>query len=379
VASFQAAKERGSDSIMRRKYLFFADADLRVFISELVAQQYSQDGEHHFFSYHPRTQETWDLYPWASRTYLPWIHREGRSWIEKNIGLRKRIGHILQTVGDVCEGADEVILHSYEFYSERINYLFNYLRDRYPGMTVRGRLIPDGSLNITRRPMYGVRSLAPLVNRMKWLFDRELRYYCYYGDRLGAEADLVDRIYLPEGFPHEYAPEKVFWLKMPRADTPARVSREEPTALVVGTALTQTGVCSRADMRIAAQSIARFLNETGVKRVLYKPHHKESPDFLELWSDGYELLHTKKCVERLILEHSYDHLVAMCSSSLLNAKLMFKRLSVTSCALDLLEKRLRRNAAEKTKYRPACESLGIQLIPAFADARGASGRRAGAA
>jgi hypothetical protein len=347
---------------MRKKYLFFADADLRVFISELVAQQYSQDGEHHFFSYHPRTQETWNLYPWESRTYLPWIHREGRSWIEKNIGLRKRIGHILQTVGDVCEGADEVILHSYEFYSERINYLFNYLRDRYPGIIVRGRLIPDGSLNITRRRMSGVRSLAPMVNRAKWFFDRELRYHCYYGDRLGADADIVDRIYLPRGFPNEYDSSKIFFLDMPRPQV-SEIRSPKKTAIVLGTAMTQTRLCSKSEMSTVAAAIHACLQERQIETVYYKPHHKEQPGQFELWSPGYQVIQTQKAVERLLLEQPFDLLIGQCSTALITARLMILDLPVISCGLEVVERHAPRNRSVH-QYRSICDSLGIPVLRA---------------
>lgn len=358
---------------MSIKYLFFADGELRVFISELVAKQYCQDGEHHFYTFHPAIQETWDLFPWHSKTLLPWIHKEGASAFEKYVGLRKRIHHILQTVADQCVGADEIYIHTFQIYSERINYLFKYLQARYPQAKIRARLIPDGSLNLTRRPMSGVRSLPALINTVRWAFDPDINYYIYRGDRLGADADITDRIYLPRGFPHEYDPQRVYWLDMPNSD-PAKRDTEE-TALVVGTALTQTGVCSVKDMQLAAAGIQRFLRQQGIQNIWYKPHHKERLDQLELSSEGYQLMTTKKGIERLILEQHYDHLIGMCSSALLNAKLMYPNLKVTSCGLDLLEKRLRKGASAQ-KYRQACQNLNIELLPVLSENHDTSSRRA---
>lgn len=343
---------------MTTAYLFFADGELKVFLSELIARQYCPDGEHHFVTFTPRIKETWDIYPWASRNCLPWSHKSGV--IDKYAGLRSRIHEILRTVGDICEGADEIVIHTYQIYSERINYLFNYLRNRYPHAELKVRLVPDGTLNLTRRPMRGIRKLPQLVNRLKWIGDPLIRPYAYSGDRLGADADIVDRIYLPRGFPNEYDPAKVYWVDVPRPKLACDPSRGK-TALVIGTALTQTGLCTRQDVDAIARRIAEVLRDQGVEKAYYKLHHKELRDQLELWSPGCEMLETKQGIERLLLNHYFDVLIGACSTALLTSKLMYTDLNVISCGLEVVERRARRGASIH-KYRSVCESLGIQLV-----------------
>ena len=36
------------------KYIFIADGDFKVFLSELIAKQYCTDGEHHLITFTPR-------------------------------------------------------------------------------------------------------------------------------------------------------------------------------------------------------------------------------------------------------------------------------------------------------------------------------------
>ena len=353
---------------MATTYLFFADGELKVFLSELIAQQYCQDGPQHLLTFTPRIEETWDLYPWTSRTRLPWSHKDGslrnywKKAIEKYWHIRQRIHHIQKTVGDLCEGADEVVIHTYQIYSERLNYLFHYLYKRFPGITIRTRLIPDGTLNLTRRPMTGVRKLPQLFNTLKWIGDSRIQPYYYSGDRLGADADVTDRIYLPKGFPNEYEPSKVHWIDMPRSADTATNGQRPKRALVVGTAMIQINLCSRNDMDLVSQRTRSLLKQLGVTEIYYKPHHKEPHDQLEICETDYQIMETKKCIERILLEEQFDVLVGHCSTSLITARLMYEDLPVYSVGQDLVELRSRKGASIH-RYRGVCEKLNIPLVP----------------
>jgi hypothetical protein len=346
---------------MPAAYLFVADNDFKLFFSELIAQQHCPDGTHHVYSFSPESQATWDLYPWASRTMLPWVHKNGHSVVQKYWHLRTRLHEILAAFEPACAGADQIVLHMYQIYSERTNYLINHLRKRFPRVPLHVRLIPDGVRNLKIRRMTGIRSLAAPVNRLKWAFDSRLNYYGYSGDRLGSDAEVVDRIYLPRGFPHMYTNDKVCWVDMPQAETDRQPAE---TALVLGTALLQRGMCSASDMDLAAKCIREELSARGVKEVWYKPHHAECEQRLELWSPGYRLLTSQLGVERLLTQYSVGHLVGQCSTALLTARLMHPQLKVISCGLDVVERRAGRGAGVQN-FRSGAESLGIQLVPAL--------------
>jgi hypothetical protein len=346
---------------MSAVYLFVADNDFKLFFSELIAQQYCGEGSHHVYSFTPGVQATWDLYPWATRTMLPWVHKNGHLPWEKYWNLRSRLHQILSAFEPACAGADKIVLHMYQIYSERTNYLINHLRRQFPRASFNVRLIPDGVRNLKIRQMTGIRSLAVPVNRLKWAFDSKLNYYGYSGDRLGSDAEVVDRIYLPRGFPHMYTNSKVHWVEMPQAGSK---SQPAETALVLGTALLQRGMCSASDMDLAAKCIQEELLARGVKEVWYKPHHAESKQRLELWSPGYRLLTSPLGVERLLTQYSVGHLVGQCSTALLTARLMHPHLNVVSCGLDVVERRAGRGAGVQN-FRAGAESLGINLIPAL--------------
>jgi hypothetical protein len=340
----------------RIKYIFIADGDFKVFLSELIAKQYCTDGEHHLITFTPRIQETWDLYDWHSKTLLPWSHKQGL--YKKYLHIRSRIHQILKHFTEICEGADEIYVHAYQIYSERTNYIINHLRKNFTSAKLRFRLIPDGTLNMQIRPSSGIRRIPQFINKLKWLHDPSINYYMYKGDRLGAEADITDRIYLPSGFPNEYDQEKIFWINI------VGKSREKPKekrALVVGTALIQTKACTTQQMELCSIKIWEYLETLGFRNIHYKPHHKEPLDNLNIYHEGYKILETKRGVERIILDEYYDHVISVCSTALITSKLIFSSLDVTSVGQDLIEKHVRKSASIH-KYRSACEHLGINFI-----------------
>lgn len=344
---------------MVTKYVFVADNDFKLLLCELICQQYCTDGEHHLVSFSPPVEDIWHLYPWASRTMLPWVHKNGHSWLEKHGQLRNRLHAILDAVEKVCEGADEIVLHTYQIYSERTNYLINSLRRKFPDAKLVVRLIPDGTRNLKIRRLSGIRSLAPVVNRLKWIFDPRLNYYGYSGDRLGSDAEIVDRIYLPRGFPHQYQNDKVHWV-----DMPTRTQSDRPaTALVLGTALAEQGRCSRAEMAHVAEGIYQYLQTLGIHEVWYKRHPAEHPDRMELFTPGYKILETTKGVERLLTENDIGYVVSQCSTALITAKLMMPDLLVTACGLEVIERRSRQGAGIQN-FRTAAGQLGINIISA---------------
>ena len=338
------------------KYIFIADGDFKVFLSELIAKQYCTDGEHHLITFTPRIQETWDLYHWHSKTLLPWSHKQG--FCKKYLHIRSRIHQILKHFTEICEGADEIYVHAYQIYSERTNYIINHIRKNFSTAKFRFRLIPDGTLNMQIRPSGGIRRIPQFINKLKWLHDTSINYYTYKGDRLGSEAEIVDRIYLPRGFPNEYDESRVYPINIKGKKL---LVSERKRVLVAGTALIQVGMCDKKHMDLCATKIKNIIDGLGFFEVFYKPHHKETEDNLNLFHDSYKYLNTKNGIERIILEGNFECIISVCSTSLITSKLIYPDLNVISVGQDLIEKVARKSASIHS-YRSACDDLGIKLV-----------------
>ena len=148
------------------------------------------------------------------------------------------------------------------------------------------------------RPSGGIRRIPQFINKLKWLHDTSINYYTYKGDRLGSEAEIVDRIYLPRGFPNEYDESRVYPINIKGKKL---LFSERKRVLVAGTALIQVGMCDKKHMDLCATKIGKsIIDGLGFFEVFYKPHHKETEDNLNLFHDSYKYLNTK-----MVLKGSY--------------------------------------------------------------------------
>ena len=185
--------------------IYFADSDFKLLQSELIRQQYAVGGQHHLVSFRQELLRLSSADNWDSQHLLQWRFEKD---FKKLLCSRRYILANQERLADLCHGAEEIILHLNLIHSERFNYFIHDLQRRFPDAKLHVRLMFDGVLNMRRRPMRGLRMLPQYFNRLKWCWEPRLNYYMYQGDRLGADADIVDRIYGPEGFPHEYSVEK---------------------------------------------------------------------------------------------------------------------------------------------------------------------------
>lgn len=173
--------------------------------------------------------------------------------------------------------------------------------------------------------MSGVRRLPQYVNRLTWCWESRLNYYTYEGDRLGADADVVDRIYGPAGFPHEYSLDKFHPLRF----APAADLSKRRQALILGSPIS----CTQAHEQLVGDLIEREVERCGFDEVIYKPHLQEREYGLTLSRPGYELMSTTRCVERLLTEHAYEAVFGNVSTALVTSKLCSSQIRVVSCGL----------------------------------------------
>lgn len=343
---------------MKTVSIYISDSEFKTYFCELVDQQYAEPGPSHFITFTPRMEAIWHDYPWDSRTRLPWVPGKG---LKRQLKLAARLRQIQAHFTELCKDAERIYIHTYQIFSERVNCVIAHLIRTFPGADIRVRLIPDGMLNLRRKPMSGWRKFPQWFNRLKWSGYADITPFSYSGDRLGADAAICDRIYLPNNFPSEYDPQKIHYVQMPLARHDASAGRLR-TALVLGTALVAAKILPAPEGQAIAQGIAKVLADLDIKDILYKPHPSEPADALELWSPGQEVVETKLCLERYVVQQPFDVVVSCCSTGLLTSKLVQPNLEVYSVGLNLLEQSMRRSKSLHN-FRDACEKLGISLVP----------------
>jgi hypothetical protein len=214
--------------------------------------------------------------------------------------------------------ADTLHLHSPVYDTEAINYFLRALPKLTGARQWRARILPDGLLNLQRHPLNMAKRLAQHLRGLRRLADPLLRYTPFSGDRIGADAPFVDRIYVLDGFPHPYDPAKVTQLAplvqgVSGAATP-------PRALVVGQPLVAVGLLSEAERAILSERVDEWLASLGFTQVHYKAHPRESGSGGGLNRPRYKALTIDEPLETYLAREPYAVVVGCCSTALYTAR-----------------------------------------------------------
>lgn len=207
-----------------------------------------------------------------------------------------------------------VCLHSPVFDTEAINYFLNGIPQLRPGTRIEARLLPDGLLNVRRHPLSLVRRVGQCIRKLRRLVAQELSYRCFSGDRTGAEASFVDRIYVLRGFPHHYPLHKAQELPSLVGATPPAEGALPRRALVIGQPLGGVGMLRPDELARLTQHIATWLDEEGYKQIDYQPHPRDSKH--ELSMHHYTILKLNEPLE-IYLSHSPYSIIVGVSSTIL--------------------------------------------------------------
>lgn len=339
-------------------HLFLIGSDFKLLVAELVRQQYPIVGRCHVLSYTQSIVDTIDRSAWDSVHRLYWA---SGSKLDKYLGMRARIHHYLDVVSELTRGADQVTLYLNSIHSESCNYMIRGVLDARPGVRLRVHLLMDGLLNLRPRPMGLFRRTPQLVNTLRWLWDRRIRYYVYRGDRLGTEDPIVERVYLVEGFPHRYPPQKVATFRLRRSgageggeagrarggdggDEGDAASAAGPRRLLVlGTPLER--LLSEPAVRDVRDELVRLADGLAADEVHYKPHPLEKPESYCYCPPGATVVRQGGCVERLLASRRYDAVLGTVSSAMINLRLFLPRLPVYAGAIDRIARAARRGSS----------------------------------
>ena len=294
--------------------VYFVASPLHYLAARRVALDHEAGARQVLVCYRPSLagmirREDWDavvLMPWPRFDPLPGPF--GR--------LRRTLAN-LREVADAVGMADSLHLHSPVYDTEAINYFLHALPRLTGAREWRARILPDGLLNLQRHPLGAGKRVAQHLRGLRRLASPLLRYTAFSGDRIGADASFVDRIYVLDGFPNPYEPSKVTRLaplvqRAPGIAVPAR-------ALVVGQPLVAVGLLSEAQRAIVAERIDEWLASLGFAQVHYKPHPRESGTG-GLRCPRYRVLDIDEPLEAYLAREPYAVVVGCCSTALYTAR-----------------------------------------------------------
>lgn len=336
-------------------YLIYSP--LHYLAAESIAANFEKGARNYLFYLKQEYQDLVDPAAWDGVRFLPWP----RFYPEKGmLGGVKRARNNLRLVGEICTGAAEIRLHTTVIDSEAVNYLINYLRSNFPAARFSIRIIPDGLLNIRRRPLKGVKPALQYLKKFRRLIAPELNYYTFSGDRTGADDPLVDRIYLMPRLPHEYDAAKVVELPSLVSCTGAHEAARPPRALVVGQPLLDFKRMTPEHLATVTQGIRDFIAGAGIAEVVFKAHPKDKERGLA--APGYSDLELDEPLEMHLAHTPYDLVIGVFSTALVTARQILPESSrVVAYGINLVNYRY---PAERGEVEDCFKSCGVEMIDA---------------
>lgn len=337
--------------------LFLIYSPLHYLGAESIAANFEKGARNCLFYLRPEYRELVDPAVWDEVRFLPWP----RLYPEKGfLGGMRRARNNLRLVGELCDGATEIRLHTTVIDSEAVNYLINYLRSGFPAARFSIRIIPDGLLNIRRRPLNRIKLALQYLKKVRRLVAPELNYYTFRGDRIGSDDPLVDRIYLMPCLPHEYDAAKVVELPSLVTFTGADEEARPLRALVVGQPLLGFKRMTPEHIATVTEGIRDFIAGLGITDVVFKAHPKDKTRVLA--APQYRDLELREPLELHLAHTSYDLVIGVFSTALVTARLILPESSrVVAYGANLLRYRY---SAERGEIEECFKSCGVEIVDA---------------
>lgn len=355
TGSKQATKQSGPLAAN----IFLVYSPLHYLAAESITVHFGQNARNLLFFLKPEFKELVDLSKWDAADFLPWP----RFYPQKGLfGRIRRTRKNLAVVGSTCAGVSEIRLHTPVIDTEAVNYFINFLRTSYPTAEFSVRLIPDGLLNVQRHPLGRLKEIFQYCKKARRLICPALDYYTFKGDRTGSDAEVVDRIYVLQGFPHEYDRAKTVEISLlkeaPACDRAADERSTKRRALVLGQPLIAFNRFTEEDMLSVALGIRAFIDDCGISEIEYKSHPRDSNR--EFGHQDYKELVIVNPLETYLASNHYDLIIGVCSTALLTARMILpESCRIVAYGMDMIKYRGER---DKKNVESPFLSLGVEVV-----------------
>ena len=339
-------------------YLIYSP--MHYLTAESIAVHFEQNARNCLFFLKPAFKELVDPTKWDSAEFLPWP----RFYPEKGfLGKLRRTIKNLDLVANACKGASEIRLHTPTIDTEAVNYFINYLRTTYSDALFTVRIIPDGFENIQRFPLSRFKVALQYCKKIRRLIHPDLNYYVYTGDRMGTDTDIVDRIYIIQGFPHEYSATKTVALPPlghagSNSEDVTSVTKEK-LALVIGQPMASSKRFTLKELVSVTSGIRELIAANGIECIEYKAHPSDSDR--ELSHPDYKELKISMPLETYLASTHFDLIIGVFSTALLTARLIQPQsCRIIAYATELIKYR---GHNEKENLLSTFVTFGVEIVP----------------
>lgn len=303
--------------------VYLVKTELEALASEIIAGRFEAQN-HNLLAYSGK-QEPFLINPGAFDTRLAFSSPQKRGIFSERRTICQNLEALDRELRRLNEAPDVIRIHLPRLSTSKSNYTINYLRKRFPHSSVRVCLIPHGLVSIELIPLDISRKIKFL--KKKWhptnLLFPMLDYYIPANDLIGGMDDIVQSIYTFPGITAPYTPEKVIelsGLKSYIQSTPkARTGR---SAIIIGQPLLKNGSINESAHAKVRDQMRNWLISNNFDNIYYSKHPR-SGDFLDFFTDEYQLIEQKGPVEITLCELQPAVVISCYSTALATAKILF--------------------------------------------------------
>ncbi len=302
--------------------IYIVKTELEALGSEIVAHSFQ--AESHNALYYLGETEPALLRREAFATVRPLRFQRQGGVLGKQRSIRAALMPVVSDLKAAKRDFSGILIHLPKLSSTRTNYIINFLRFHFPGVHLRVRLIPHGTVNFSLQSMTWKKKLT-LWRRWAVPFNGffpDLRYYIPAGDWVGGLDSLVDRVYVLPGASSPYPETKLFPLPPLNDYLPGASSRRSGSiALIVGQPALRARALDQAGHDRISAVIKRWLMEQGVSEIYYS-RHPRARDHLDFFDESYRILEQAGAIETLLPAIGPGFVVSCFSTALFTSRMV---------------------------------------------------------
>ena len=304
-----------------KKSIFFVASPLQLIASEIICKKYDANREHIIVFYKNDYSSMMSSAIWKKKIIMLWP----RYYPMKGFfGVGKRLLYNLELIKKTIGKCDSLYFHSAVYDTEAINYFVSFLPKIVGKENFSARVLPDGIISMRRYPQSPFKRFLKMFRSFRFLYNRQLIYTHFPGDRIGSDAKFIDYIYVFSFIPHNYQKNKVRELsRIFDYFTP----KNEPgvcqkiNALVIGQPLKGFKLMSCKDIKRTSDEIENFLHKVKPNKIFYKPHPRDKNNTLK--KSHYEILDIDISIEEHLAKNFYNYVLGVNSTVLIVAKHLY--------------------------------------------------------
>jgi len=316
----------------KKEALFFIASPLHLICAEAIVSTLRTETTCRLFYLKPDLESIIKHKNWSSVDYLPWPRHFPLPGL---FGRYRRIIENAKTVENKCKEATDISLYMPVIDSEAYNYNICISRQILHGRDPDVNLIPDGLLNIKRHSQGKTREYSKYFRKLRKIFTPWLDYYIYKGDRTGADASIVKKIYTLPNTPHEYDTNKAHEISFPKEQQNTLLSNTNK-ALIIGQPLTSYNILTKDNLNYLTEALNNFLIGNDITETDYKAHPRDKIN--ELYTPNYNKISPDEPLETYLIKNPYKIIISIYSTALFLSRILSSTNSrCVSFGIDLVD------------------------------------------